>query len=821
MEQLRRDFNLACRSLRRQPGFTAVVALTLGLGIGANTAVFSVVDAVLLRDLPYPYPENLAVLWGELPEQGLMRSRLSGPELAAIWEEARSFESMGAVWTRPGVLKGNEGPAEEVEVGWITPGFLETLRVGAHVGRLPTREELVADPSDVMVLGFDLWQRRYGADPAIVGRSIDFDGERRTVVGVMPRSFRLHLPPDQGVAENLAAFLPWGGSDYRTLPRAFRVFTPVARLALGISTAQAAAEMKAVAESVRSESIEYGRSGFGLRPELLAAGVAAHVRPTLLLLLGVVTIVLLVACANVTNLSLARAADAERDFRMRSALGASRAMLFRQMLAESALLGALAAGVGLLVAMAGQNLLHLFEPGRLPRIQDLSVDPRVIAYAAAASFATSLLFGCLSAKQALAAAGASGLPDAARTTAGRPARLRRALVVSQVAMSFVLLAGAGLLVQSFSRLLAVDPGFDPAGVLTARISLPDVLYRYRDQGPRIAGFYQRLDERLRALPGVRAVGATTAPPLSGASGRPRPYAWRGSDGDIEWGRFAADYTTVTPGWFEAAGVTLIAGRFLTDRDDLGHPIAVVVDAALANRAWGGARAAAGEPLRVEIFRDGEFQSVWGEVVGVIDAVRLDRLESPGREQVYLAHAQSPQRTMYPTLRAEGDPLALVAAIQREVAALEADLPVFDVRLASEHVAGATAVSRFALFTLGAFAAVAVLLAAAGVHAVMAHSVSRRRYEIGVRLALGATPRRIRRLILRQGMTLAACGVGLGLLGALALTDLLSGLLFGVAPRDPWTLASAAALLVCVASVACAAPARHASRLPPTEALRGP
>jgi putative ABC transport system permease protein len=523
----------------------------------------------------------------------------------------------------------------------------------------------------------------------------------------------------------------------------------------------------------------------------------------------------------VANLGLARAADAERDLRMRAALGASRACLFRQMLTESVLLGTLGAGVGLLFAAAALQLLRAFEPGRLPRIQEVSLDLRVLAYAGTAALVASLLFGCLSALQALSAADASSLQDAARANAPRPARLRRALVVSQLALSLVLLAAAGLLVRSFARLHAVDPGFDPRGLLTARISLPDVHYRYRDQGPKIAAFYRRLDERLRALPGVHAVGATIAPPLSGAAVRSRPYAWRTAEGELEWGRAAADYSTVTPGWFEAAGVRLLAGRWLSEQDDRDHPVAVVVDAALARRAWPGA-AAVGQPIRVVVFRDAEFQPVWGEVVGVVASVRLDRLEVAGREQLYLAHAQSPQRTMYPTLRvAAGDPLSLVPAIQREVAAIESALPVFDVRLAAEHVAGATAVSRFALFTLAAFAAVAALLAAAGVYALMAHSVARRRYEIGVRLALGASPWRILRLVVGQGMALAAAGVAGGLLGAVAVMPVLSGLLFGVTPHDPGTLASAAVLLVVIALVASWGPARHASRTQPTEALRNP
>ena len=818
LEDLRRDLTLAARGLFRRPTFTATVVLTLALGIGANTAVFSVVDAVLLRPLPYPAPERLLAIWAELPGQGRMDAHLSGPELAAIWDGATAFEAMGAVWSRPGVLRGDGRPAEEVEVGWITPGFLEALGARAALGRMPTREELVADPSDIIVLSHELWQGRFGADTAVVGRTIDFDDERRLVVGVLPPGFRLHLPPDQGVPEELAAFLPWGGDAYREMPRAFRVFTPVARLAPKATAAQAATELRAVAERTRADSAEYASSGLGLRAEPLAAGVVSPVRPTLLILLGVATLLLVVACANVANLALVRAKDAERELRVRAALGASRSRLLRLLLAENLVLGAAGAAAGLLLAGAGLDLLRVLEPGRLPRLSDVALHPRVLAYAGGLTLFTSLLFGGLSAAAAVASALSASLQDPERMATGRSGRLRPALVIGQLAVSLVLATGALLLVRSFAALQAVDPGFDPRGVLTARLSLPDVHYRYRDQGPKIASFYRRLDERLRALPGVHAVGATTAPPLSGAAIRSRPYAWRAESGETEWGRTAADYSTVTPGWFEAAGVRRLAGRVFTDADGPDQPLAVVVDDALARGAWGSAPDAVGQPIRVEVFRDASFQPRWGEVVGVIGTVRLNRLEAAGREQVYLAHAQAPQRTMHPTLRTAGDPYALLPAIQREVAALENDLPVFDARLATEHVATATAISRFALATLGAFAAVALLLASAGVYAVMAHSVGRRRYEIGVRLALGATPRRINALVLGQGMGVAAIGIACGILGALAATRVLSGLLFGVAPRDMATLTVAALLTGAAAFLACFAPAWRAARLSPREAL---
>jgi predicted permease len=534
--------------------------------------------------------------------------------------------------------------------------------------------------------------------------------------------------------------------------------------------------------------------------------VVAHVRPTLLVLLGVVTLVLVVAAANVAHLALARAVEAEAELGLRAALGAGRGRLFRQLMAESLLLGALGAGAGLALAGAGLALLRAIDPGRLPRAGDAALDLPVLAYAAGASLALAV---------------PSALRDAARARTARPVRLRRALVVAELALSLVLVAGAGLLVRSFARLNAVDPGFDPHGRLTARLSLPDVHYRYRDQGPRIAAFYRQLDERLRALPGVLAAGATTAPPLSGAPLRSRPYAWRGEGDERAWGATAADYSTVTPGWFEAAGVTLLAGRFLDERDDRDHPLAVVVDEALARRAFGSVPAAVGQPIRVEVFRNAEFQPLWGEVKGVVRSLRLARLDATSQAQVFLAHAQAPQRTMYPTLRVAGDPLALVPALQEQVAALEKELPVFDVRLASEHVAAAMAVARFALVTLAAFAFVAALLAACGVYSVMAHAVARRRYEIGVRLALGASPPGILRLVLRQGLGLAAAGIALGLVAALAATRVLANLLFGVGARDPGALLGAAMTIALVALAGCWLPARRAARVEPVDALRSP
>lgn len=812
------DVAWALRGWKRHPGFPLGIALTLGLGLGANVVVFSIVDAVLLRPLPYPAPDRLALVWTELPRRDEFAAHASGPELQALWDKATCFEAVGGVWARPGVLRGDDGPVEEIEVGWITPGFLEALGVHPYLGRLPTAEEQAAATPEVIVLSHGLWQTRYGGDPAVVGRTIAFDDERKTVVGVMPRGFQMLFPPGHGVPERVAAWLPWGGNAYGEMSRGFRVFSPVARLAPGVSFERAAAEVRTLASSVESEATEYSASGFGLRLETLGPSVAAHARPALLVLLAVSVLVLLVACANVASLGLARTADRTRELAVRTALGASRGRLLREMLTESALLGLLGAAAGFLLAAWGLPLLLSLEPGRLPRAHEIGLDGRALTYGAAATVLAALLFGSVTAFHGLRAAGALALRDGAREASARQGS-RPALVVAQLGLSLVLLAGAGLLVRSFTAVAAVDPGFDPEGVVTLRLSLPDVQYRYADQGPKIAEFYRRLDERLAALPGVAAVGATLAPPLSGAPLRARPYAFRGEGRETEWGSTVAHYTTVTPGWFRAAGVRLSAGRFLEERDDRTHGLAVVVDAALARKAWPGA-AAVGQAIRVEVFREGRFQPDWGEVVGVVESVHLNRLERVEREQVFLAHAQAPQRTMFPTLRTTGgDPMALLPAIQAAVGALEKDLPAFEVRLAADHLAAASALLRFCLAGLLAFASVAVVLATGGVYGLMACLARGRRREMGIRLALGADPRRVLALMLRQGMALVGLGTAVGLLGALGSTRVLSGLLFGVAATDALTLAAAVALLAGAGFLACLVPAVAAARVHPTEALR--
>jgi predicted permease len=812
VETLWQDIRFALRNWRRRPALAAVVIVTVALGLSATSLIYSVVDAVLLEPLPYGSPERLAVVRAGLPGQRQAVAQLSGPEVLALQQRTRTVQVAGGIWARPGVL-GSDESAIEIEVGWITPGLLESLDVTPYLGRLPSADEHLR--TDVIVLSDALWRGRFGGDRSIIGRRIAFDDELRTVIGVMPRGFRMLFPPEDGVPESMEAWLPWGRNLTET-SRGFRIFTVVARLRDDASHGALDAELRSIAASIAQESVEYARSGFALTAGSLPEALLSPVRPTLLVLLGVVGLVFAIACANVANLLLIRSMERSTEFAIRLALGAARRRLWRQVLTESALIGIGGAALGLWFADLGVGLLRQLNPSGIPRVQDASVDSGTVLAATMAGVVAALFFGWVAARYAV-----SGTPLLHQSTRGASSRTRlgqRLLVVAQLSLSVVLLSGAGLLVRSVRMLNAVDLGFTPDNVVSVRLSLPDLRYRYTTGGPAIAEFYRRLDERLQALPGVRAVGSTLSPPLAGLPMRPRPYAYRVPGGEVEWGAVAADYRTVTPGWFHAIGARLQSGRFFDDRDRWDRPVAVIVDTALAQKAWPG-QDAVGQAVRVELFRNGVFGPHWGEVVGVVDSVRLNSLVLGQREQVYIAHHQSPQRTMYPAIRTTGDPLAVVAAVQSVVRALEPGLPVFDVRLATDYVADAMAQTRFAMIGLGIFGGLAVALAAAGVFAAMAASVGQRRREIGVRLALGASPTVVFRATLVRGLGLAAIGVAAGVFEAVVLTRLLSNLLFGVSPTDTATLTGVALLVTLIAVLACSLPAARAARVDPCEALR--
>jgi predicted permease len=572
-----------------------------------------------------------------------------------------------------------------------------------------------------------------------------------------------------------------------------------------------------LATSIAADSPEYAKSGFTLSGDSLANSLVSTVRPTLVILFAVVALVLIIACANVANLQLIRAIDRSTEFAVRLALGASHGRLWRQILTESVVIGLCAACLAMFLTSAGISLLLYLDPAGIPRLQDLRVETSTVIVATFVAFAAAVLLGAIAARYGTSDSRLRHQPSG-RGSSGRVRPVQRFLVISQVALSVVLLTGAGLLLRSVVHLNAVDLGFSPDGAVSVRVSLPDVRYPYDTGGEAIAEFYRNLDERLAEIPTVRAVGGTLSPPLAGVPIRTRPYAYRAGSQDVEWGSVSANYRTVTPGWFTAIGARLLSGRLIDGRDRWDRPVAVVVDAALAQKAWPG-KEAVGQAIRVELFRKGRFGPHWGEVVGVVQSIRLDGLVAPEREQVYIAHHQSPQRTMYPTLRTSGDPLSVVELVQSAVHALEPGLPIFDVRLATSYVSSAMAQTRIAMIALAIFAAVAVALAGAGIFAAIAASVSQREREIGVRLALGASPASVFRWTVTQGVALAAIGVGVGLFGAALVTRFLSSVLVGVSPTDPMTMVSVATLVTLMASLACALPAGRAASVDPCESLR--
>jgi putative ABC transport system permease protein len=817
MDTLLQDLRYGIRTLVKRPGFTLLVALTLALGIGSNTAIFSVVNSVLLSPLPYRDPSKLVLLRTELPEQGRIRPASSGPEFFDYREQSRSFSRLGAIWYRPGALTDDALEPEEIDMGFVSAGFLDALGVEPALGRFITDEEDVVNAPRVIVLSHSLWKRRYGADRNIIGNPIEFDGVPHTVVGVMPEGFQMFFPPDAGVPPRLDAWVSWG-IGYAEFPRTWRIFTLVGRLAPQVAVGEARAEMHNVAERVHTDNAEhYEGSGLDVELELLHRDVVAPVRPSLLLLFGAAGFVLLIACANVANLFLVRATGAEGEMVVRAALGASRWRLLRQLVTESALVSFLGAGLGLLLAQWGIETLKLLQPGNLPRLDELTIDGRVLGFVVIATVLTAMVFGAVSSihvfrkggDTAALKVGARSLGDAGRQ------RVRRLLVVGELALSLMLLIGAGLLVRSFILLAGVDPGFNPSGVLTMKLSLVDSHYPY--SGPqKIAEFYRQLHSRVLDLPGVESVGATTELPLDGQSFRLAPYAYETPEGVLEWDRAAANYLTVTPGWFEAIGARLKAGRFFEWTDDLDHPNVVIVDDKLAKLVWPD-RDPIGQRLQIEIFMNGR-RPVWAQVIGVVEHLRHHPSQI-GVEQVYVPHPQSPMRTMALAIRSEVDERTLAGAIRSEVRQLNADQPVHGVRPYAEYFGESMAATRFALSLLALFAVMALALASVGIYGVIAYGVSQRTREIGVRLAMGATPNRILQSILGQGAMLTAAGLGLGLLGAVGLSRFLASFLYGVTATDPMTFAGIPLLLAVVALAACYLPARRASKLEPTRALR--
>jgi putative ABC transport system permease protein len=797
MRTLLQDIRFGLRSLLKRPGFTAVAVLTLALGVGANTAIFSVVNAVLLRPLPYPAPERLLTA----------RSNISLLNLEDIRARARSFETAGGVTLQQLDYAGGGEPVQ-VEAALVTPEFFDVLGARPAAGRVLSPEEDRAGGERAVVLGHGFWRRHLGGADLGALKTLTLSGQTYNVVGVLPASF---VSPEGApdVYASLRVVYP-AAAEFRGV-HFLRTFW---RLREGVTTGQAQAELDAIARGLAEA---YPAENRGRRFVLLGLHerLAGDIRPALLVIFGAVGLVLLIACANFANLLLARSTARRQEVAVRAALGAGRARLVRQLLTESVLLSLAGGALGLVLALWGVDLLLALAPDSLPRVADVRVDPAVLLFTFGVSLMAGVVFGLAPAWRASRVDLHDALKEAGRAGGGGRSRqrLRGALVVAELALALVLLAGAGLLVKGFWRLRSVEPGFDAANVLTMRIELPEA--RYRDTRAQTE-FRRRALEAVNALPGVEAAMVSEVP-LGGSSLHHnfliegRPPAAEGDEPDLYSRSVGGDY-------FRVMGVPVREGRALDARDREGAPLVGVVNEAFAREYFGG-RSPLGARVR---WARMEGEPRWIEVVGVVGDVRHFGLHRPEEPAIYTPYAQSLQpwkRWMNLVVRAEGDPARAADSVKARVWSVDPQIPLTKVRTMEEVAAGSVARQRFNLTLLAVFACAALLLASVGVYGVVSYAVAQRTHEFGVRLALGARAADVLRLVLRQGLVYAAVGVALGLAGALALSRVMESLLYGVSATDPFVYAAASALLAAVALLACLVPALRATRVDPVEALR--
>lgn len=820
MDSLWRDVRYAARALRKSPGFAIVATLTIALGIGANTAIFSVVRTVLLQPLPYDEPQELVLLWGELQNRGITHFPMSPPDFRDYQEQTEALEDLGAVFTFPSSLTGDGEPVQ-VDVGAVTHNFLSVLGVEPMLGRSFIDEDGVPNPRGaqpgqpgalpgIVLLSHSLWQQRYGGDVDIVGRTVEVGGTPSEIVGVMPPDFELLMPttaalvtePDLWTALRL---------DYANAPRNNVFLIPVGRLREGATREQAQAQVERVAASLSAENQVRATAGYAVRVDELATEVTAHVRPVLMALFGAVVFVLLIACANVANLLLVRASGRDRELAVRAALGGSRARLIRQMLIESGLLAFAGAAVGLLLATGGISLLLALRPAELPRIDSVGIDSTVLLFTVVAACGAAFLFGILPAVQSSRVDLSDALKERGAAGAGMARRLvRNGVVVVEVALSLVLLIGAGLMARSFVELSRISPGYEPQGLVTFNAAPPPARYPAAQDRVR---FNVELQRRLEGLPGVQRAASAFPMPLSGTPFNGRYGPEEALTDPEAFGQAA--YRVVLPGYFETLGTRVLAGRAFSEADNQDSAAVVVVDEKLAGELWP-ETSAIGQRFLIRAITP---EPQWVEVIGVVEHQRAEDLAAEGLETVYFTDKYVGSFAGTWAVRVEGDPLALSSAIRAEVAEMDPDVPVADLRLMENDVAEAMAPTRFALTLIGIFGLIALVLASVGLYGVLSFVVRQRTAEIGVRMAFGAGSDTILKLVVGQGLALAGAGVGLGLLAAFAVTGVMESLLVGVSPTDPVTFGGISGLFIAVAVLACVVPARRATRVDPVTALR--
>lgn len=810
METVLRDLRYSVRILVKSPGFAAVAILSIAIGIGANTTVFSVINAVLLKSVPYKEPGSLALVWGDSRAENNLRkhNQVSATDIADYRAQNSVFEDV-ATYTGWFPILSGAGEAERIPAIQVGDGYFKIMKGAPILGRVFTPEEQVDGKDFVVILGNGLWQRRFGGDPNIVGKNITLNGRAYNIVGVMGADFR---PLPASLVSPEGQFYRPVAENYDEEDRDSRHLRAIARLKPGVTIEQAQGELSVIAQRLE-QTHPLTNKDYGIAVVSITDEITGSIRATLLMVFGAVFFVLLVACANVANLLLARATVRHKEITIRSAIGAGRSQLIRQLLTESLLLAMLGGALGLLMATWGTSVVAATGARINPMFQDVHLDMRCLAFTVGVSILTGLIFGLAPALQVSKPNLSESLKEAGRGSgpAANRNRLRSVLVISEIAMTLVLLVCAGLLIRTVIRLQNVDTGFNAKNILAMNIGLPAIKYPKPED---VIAFNKKIGERIAALPGVKAVGTTSVLPLSdnfdgrglAVEDHPKPPGEE----------ISVDLYVTTPGYLQAMEVPLLKGRLITEQDLKDSTNVALINRTMAEQLWPNQ-----DPLgkRIKFPGSEKRPQPWREIVGVVTDVSQYALDKKAPMQIYLPHTQFPTSFNSIVVKTDSDPTTMIGAIRREIQAVDKDQAVFNVTTLEQLMGDSIRIRKFFMLLLLVFAGLALLLAAVGIYGVMSYVASQRTYEIGIRMALGAQTRDVLKLIIGNGMTLALIGVVAGLGGAVVLTRLLSSLLFGVSTTDAATFISVSVGLILVALLACYIPARRATKVDPLVALR--
>jgi predicted permease len=812
LETFLQDVRYGARMLIKNPGFTAIAMLTLALGIGANTAIFSVVNSLLLTPPHYKQPDRLVMVWEQKTSGNWFRGAVS-PANYFQWSEHNTvFEQIALMYDDSLTLTGDNSDPERIPYQGVTPNLLAMLGTDPILGRTFSAQDGVSGNDDVVILSFGLWQRRFGGDRNVLGQKIQLNGKPNTIVGVMPRGFQLFIKRGSFTGDQAEMWSPIALTARSRVPHG-RSFTALARLNPGVTIAQAQSQMDSISAALEKQWPDFDK-GWGVELVPLKEQLVGNLRQPLLVLLGAVAFVLLMGCTNIANLLLGRAAGRQREIAVRVALGADRRRVIRQLLTESLLLSALGGAAGLLLAVWGTKVLLALGPKNMLAGTPVIVNWRVLTFTMIVSLATGILFGLGPSLVALSADINKTLKEGGRDSSSgrRGNRLRSALVIAELSLAVVILVGSGLCMRSFYLLNSVNPGFDPHNLLTMKLSLPNA--SYKEDAKKIV-FFQQLRDRIAALPGVISASADSWLPFT-TMGAATGFQIEGQSKLSDADQPVTDVRVIEPDYFHTMGIPLVAGREFSEQEASAVSHVIIVNRALANGYFHGE-----SPIgrRITVNMGGQTGKNPSLIVGVVGDVKHEGLNTIPGPMVYWPHPEFTFPFMTFVVRTTGNPLALISSVRQQVKQLDPGLPVSDIATMEHRMSDSVAESRFSTLLLGIFAVVAIVLASVGIYGVTSYAVTARQHEIGIRMAIGAQPGDVERMFMRRGIGLTLAGLGLGLLASFALTKLLAGLLFGVTPHDPLTFVAMAALLLVVAMLACYIPARRATRVDPLVALR--